>query len=176
MPSLPKRKLTINVLEVVDVPLAAEEEVDTQFVGQVPPMQTELQLIYDRQILNGQKCPPPLDPVWLDSITEGLAYMISTATHAPDQVPLLLQLVCVRLAERVQSYARAKFPGYMAAVTGELYRVMVTPPQIDDKRLAYVHCFNLKLQGNPVPCEVCERNQDCKFKGAFEVPKETRAK
>lgn len=172
MTSLPKRKLVISVTEVVDVPLIEDEEIDLKYVGQIPPMETELQLTYDRRMVDGKKCAPPLDPVWLDSMTEGLAYMISTATHAPDQVPLLLQLVCVRLASRVQTYAQAKFPGYMAAVAGELYRVMTQPPQVDDKRLAYLHCFNLKLRGESEPCLDCDRNATCKFKGAFEAPKE----
>lgn len=172
MPSLPKRNLSVSITEVVDYPVNEEEEVDPQFVGMLPPMPTQLHLNYIRRTQEGQECLPPLDPVWLDSMTEGLAYMISTATHAPDQVPLLLQLVCTRLAMRLQAYSKAKFPGYMAALSGELYRVMTTPPDVDEKRLAFLRCFNLKLQGNAEPCTACDKSGVCKFKGTFEVPKE----
>lgn len=172
MPSPPKRNLSVSISEIFDMPVKPEEEVNPKFLGMLPPMLTELNLSYNRKTVDGTTCSPPLDPVWLDSMTEGLAYMISTAANAPDQVPMLLQLVCTRLAIRLKAYAQAKFPGYVEAMSAELYRVMTSPVQTDSKREAYLQCFNLRLQGHKSPCRVCEKRKECKFKGAFEVPKE----
>lgn len=154
------------------MPLNKDEEVNPKFLGMLPPMQTLLSLGYDRKTTEGTKLAPPLDPVWLDSLVEGLAYLVSTTAHAPDQVPMLMQLVCTRLALRVQTYSNAKFPGYAQAMSAELYRVMVSPPGIDEKKEAFVQCFNLRLQGHKTPCNVCEKKKDCKFKGVFGTSKE----
>jgi hypothetical protein len=168
------RDLTVSIQEAFDVVVSGEEELNPKFKGALPPMPTRLQITYDRKTRTGKTCVDPLNPVYLDSLVEALAYLLSiTANHA-EQIPLLSGLLIGRLTSRTQVYAKAKFPNFPETMTEQIRTLIMNPMAIDEKKQAFMEYFNMQLSGIKEPCKKCEKAKECKFKGQFDPPKKVK--
>ncbi len=164
-----QRKLVISIDEIFDIPIDLDTQVDEKYRGTLPSMPTALSVTYARKTAGGLKCDGPLNPVYMEALIEALAYIASLAANQPEQVPLLTGLMLGRLSQRVQTYGKAKFPGFVDSLRGGLAGVIAAPEAYSEKRDAFLEYFTRQLSGESKPCEVCEK-KECKFRGAFDAP------
>jgi hypothetical protein len=163
----PSRHLKVTISEVVTPsPDTDDETEDNPNFRGVLGMATKLEIAYSRKLKGGVKCADPLHPVYVDSLVEALAYMISLTVKNPEDVPILTNMVFGHLAKRVQTYSGARFPEMYAKLSAQAASMFKDPGKIAERKQAFAEHFTMQLNGYEKPCAVC--NSACEFKGEFD--------
>lgn len=163
-----KRHLKISIVERVTPgrEITRGEEYVKTFKGAIA-CPTKLEVNYDRHIRGDGKCAEPLDAVYIDSLVEALALIISKAVSNVEDIPILSSMVFHRLGSRVQAMSSARFPDIMARLHQQVREVMSDSSDIGERRRAYAEYFQSQLSGEEKPCLNCEKT-NCDFRGRFD--------
>ena len=166
----PSRRLEIKITEVIDGDLTDEESMNLAYRGAFR-LPTRLNVKYVRKTKGeGEKYVEPLDPVYLDSISEALAYVMSLTVHNAQDVPLLAAMMIGRVASRFQTYALSKFPGLVSVMQTQAGELLSGKKTISERRYAYAEYISAQLRGIEDPCAECV--DSCEFNGEFNKKEE----
>lgn len=163
----PNRHLKVTISEVVTpAPDPDDETEDNPNFRGVINMPTKLEVAYVRKLKGGPRCADPLHPVYVDSLVEALAYMISLTVENPQDVPILANMVFGHLSKRVQTYSGARFPDMYAKLLEQTSSMHKDPGKLMERKQAFAEHFTMQLNGYEKPCAAC--NQSCEFKSEFD--------